>query len=126
MASRFPNDTSLPLIGQLNYTTFGLFAPYIQVAMGVAQNLSSANGTDFSTETMVVIIPTNPTLGSMVKYVLLRMGAMAAMNTTASSPTSFTPILELNNTASRRIGVNFGLNFTGMLFAGRDMAWWYA
>lgn len=114
VASRFPNDTTLPLIGQLNYSTFGNYSGYIQIAMGVAKDFVSANP-DFSIEDMLGIIPTNPTLISMVKYVLNRMEAMAAMKPTSNSPTSFNPILELNNTAARRIGVDFALNFAGML-----------
>jgi hypothetical protein len=116
VANRFPNDTTLPLIGQLNYSTFGNYSSYIQIAMGVATNFLDANP-NFSVEDMLGIVPTNPTLISMVTYVLNRMKSMAAMKPTSSSPTGFNPILELNNTAARRVGVDFALNFQGK--AGR-------
>jgi hypothetical protein len=117
VAARFPNDSTLALLGPLSESTFANYSSYIQIAMGVATSFQNIIP-DFSVEDMLGIVPTNPTLISMVTYVLNRMESMAAMQPTSNSPTNFNPILELNNTAARRVGVDFSLSFQGMAGCG--------
>jgi hypothetical protein len=66
----------------------------------------------FGVKELLSVIPTRPTLSSMVDYLLDRMDSLKRSRN-SSVPVDFIPILDLRN-PNKTIGFELYINFTGM------------